>query len=90
MSTEDSDNADWDLKLMEVQWSIINSQHRITGCKPFSVVHRYITEGITNNPLMREIAKFNEIKGITDGKLDPTEALKKYREKKQKKNYRKS
>lgn len=55
MTTENPDNTDWDSKLMEVQQAINNSKHRITNCKPFNVVHRYVTEGITNNPLAREV-----------------------------------
>lgn len=81
MTTTDPDNADWDLKLMEVQWAINNSKHRVTNCKPFSVVYKHITEGIHNNPLTREIAKLNEEKGNTDGEVDPTEHLRVHREK---------
>lgn len=85
MTTENPDNTDWDLRLMEVQWAINNSKHRITNCKPFSVVYKHIAEGIHSNPLMREISKLNEQKGNVDGETDPTQKLRAHREKEMRK-----
>lgn len=85
MVTEDPDSADWDLRSMEVQWGINNSKHRITGCTPSDVIYRYRADSRVDDPLSREISKLNEDKGNTNGKINPTEALRKNREKELKK-----
>lgn len=45
MMTEEDDKTGWDMRLVEVQWSLNNSVSRITKCKPFNVIHNYSTEG---------------------------------------------
>jgi hypothetical protein len=62
MTTEDEENKDWHLKLMEVQCSLNNSENRITKTKPFEIIHKYAAEGAVNNPLAAEISKLNKKK----------------------------
>jgi len=85
MTTEDEENKDWDLKLMEVQWSLNNSENRITKTKPFEIIHKYTAEGPVNNPLAAEIAKLNERKNTSVKNINPAELLKQNRLKEEKK-----
>jgi len=80
MTTEDPDNADWDLRSMEVQWGINNSKHRITDCAPSDVVYRFRTNSRVDNPLTKELNKINESKGNPNTDINPTKALQKNRE----------
>lgn len=77
-STDDIECTDWDLTLMEVQWAINNSVHRITKCKPFEVMHKYRAEGLVNDPLAKEIEELNERMGNSTNDY-PTENLNKHR-----------
>lgn len=81
MTTENPDNADWDLRSMEVQWGINNSKHRVTGCTPSDVVYRFKITSRADNPLVSEVTKINKDKGTMNKEVDPTEALRKNREK---------
>jgi len=77
MTTEDDENRDWDLKLMEVQWSLNNIENRITKSKPFDIIYKYTAEGLVNNPLAAEVVKLNEQKNICAKNTDFAELLKK-------------
>lgn len=70
--TKNSDNNDWHLRLVEVQWSLNNSTSRVTKCKPFDVIHRYSANGLAENPLISEIKQLNEKLGKDGFKCDPT------------------
>ena len=72
MITEENNNTDWDMRLVEVQWSLNNSINRITKLKPFDVIHRYSAAGITENPLINEIKQLNEKLGANSPQNDPT------------------
>jgi transposase InsO family protein len=82
MTTEEEEDRNWDLKLMEVQWSLNNSESRITKNKPFNLVHNYLAEGLITNSLAVEVAKINEKKNQTK-KVDPTILLKKNKDREQ-------
>jgi len=73
-TTDNEDNIDWDLKLMEVQWSLNNSES-YNQVKPFSVVHNYKAEGLVNNPLSTEIIRINEINNTKTTESKPAETL---------------
>lgn len=85
MTTENPDNTDWDLRSMEVQWGINNSKHRVTGYTPSDVVYRFKIASRVDNPLVSEVSKINEDKGTTNKEVDPTEVLRKNREKESRK-----
>lgn len=79
-STEGIECTDWDLTLMEVQWAINNSVHRVTKCRPFEIMYKYKPEGLINDPLAREVEKLNERMGMKSNN-DPTENLNRHRSK---------
>jgi len=81
MITENPDNTDWDLRSMEVQWGINNSKHRVTGYTPSDVIYRFKIASRIENPLVSEVSKINKDKCITEKEIDPTEVLRKNREK---------
>jgi len=81
MTTENPDNADWDLRSIEVQWGINNSKHRVTGYTPSDVVYRFQIASRVDNPLVNEVSKINKDKGTTNKEIDPTEVLRKHKEK---------
>lgn len=85
MTTEDEENKYLDLKLMEVQWSLNNSENRITKTKPFEIIHKYTAEGPVNNPLAAEIAKLNKKKNTSVKDINLAELLKQNRLKEEKK-----
>lgn len=60
MTTDNDDDTDWHLKLMEVQRSLNSSESRVTKCKPFSVIYKYLVESLINNPVATEIDKINK------------------------------
>jgi len=72
MATEHPDNADWDLKTMEVQWGINNSKHRITGYVPSNVFYRHKIDSRVDDPLSREVSKLNAVKCKKDSEINPT------------------
>lgn len=77
-TTDGVECSDWDLTLMEVQWSLNNSVHRITKCKPFEVMHKYKAEGLNSDPLATEIEGLNERMG-NRVQNDQTENFKRHR-----------
>jgi hypothetical protein len=70
---------------MEVQWSLNNSENRITKTKPFEIVHKYTAEGPVNNPLAAKIAQLNKKKKNSLKDINLTELLKQNRLKEEKK-----
>lgn len=81
MTTENPDNVDWDLRSMKVQWGINNSKHRVTGYAPSDVVYRFKIASRVDNPLVSEVSKINKDKCATNKEVNPTEILRKNREK---------
>lgn len=65
---------DWDEKLLDVQWAINNSEHRVTKRTPFEIVFHHRSRGVANNPLTAEIIKLNEELNVEDEK-EPVETL---------------
>lgn len=84
MTTEEEEDTDWDFKLMEVQWALNSSESRVTKRKPFDLVHKYLANGLINNPLAAEIVKLNKEKNYTS-KVDPIESLKANKEREERK-----
>lgn len=65
---------------MEVQWSLNNSENRITKTKPFKIISIPL-----NNPLVAEIIELNEKKNTSVKDIDLAELLKQNRLKEEEK-----
>lgn len=70
------DKTDWDMQLIEVQWSLNHCVSRITKCKPIDVIHNYTAEGLNENPLISEVKQLNKKLVLGPPQNDSTTQLK--------------
>lgn len=86
--TDDIDCENWDLKLLEVQWSINHTEHKVTKVAPTKINFRHKLNKPNQNMLNEEIEKVNEDKG-REIEIDFDDISKKIKEdqEKQKLNY---
>ena len=73
--TEDEEDRDWDEKLLDVQWAINNSVHRIIKRTPYEVVFTQRNVGLLDNPLTREIVALNRDIGLEEEQESVEELL---------------
>lgn len=53
---------DWDYKLLELQWSLNNSVHRITQTRSSDIVFKYVKVELNESPLKEEIVELTKDK----------------------------
>ena len=66
--TEHEEDRDWDEKLLDVQWAINNSVHRVTKRAPYEIVFNHRAVGRLDNPLTKEIQDLNREMGTAEPK----------------------
>lgn len=59
-TTTNNEGHDWDKRLLDVQWAINNTEHRITKRTPYEIMYGRKGRGISDNPLTIEIMRLNE------------------------------
>ena len=72
--TEEEEDRDWDKKILDVQWAINNSVHRIIKRTPYEVVFTQRNVALLDNPLTREIVALNRDAG-SEEEQDSVEEL---------------
>lgn len=60
-TSESVERDDWDKHLLQAQWAINSTRHKVTKLPPNEIIYNYRFRNFTNNPLVEEIELINDL-----------------------------